>query len=130
MVTGKHLFEQPNDKLAEAIKEFSVYKSCPYDNSYERSDYNGSNSTVQLLFKSKPIRLKTKQTSDETMFTKSEGTSEVGINFELEKGTFEFKVLELKMHQDFVDDNTCKAFVDREHVCELFSFEFDLLIKP
>ena len=32
------------------------------------------------------------------MFTKSEGTSEVGINFELEKGTFEFKVLELKMH--------------------------------
>ena len=34
------------------------------------------------------------------------------------------------MHQDFVDDNTCASYVEKEHFCELFSFQFDLLIKP
>lgn len=34
------------------------------------------------------------------------------------------------MHQDFVDESTCEALVDKELVCELFNFEFDLSIKP
>jgi hypothetical protein len=29
-----------------------------------------------------------------------------------------------------VDESTCEALVDKELVCELFNFEFDLSIKP
>ncbi len=34
------------------------------------------------------------------------------------------------MHQDYVDESTCDALVDKELVSELFNFEFDLSIKP
>jgi len=46
----------------------------------------------------------------------------------MEYGEYEFKVLELKMHQDFVDDN-CKEKVGKETVQELFNFTFFLSIK-
>ncbi len=57
MINGRHLFEQPNANLAESLKNFKVYKSCPFDNTYERNYYNGSNSTIQLLVKNKPLNL-------------------------------------------------------------------------
>jgi len=36
MLTGSHLFEKPDPKLAEDLKGFSVYSSCSNDNSYKR----------------------------------------------------------------------------------------------
>ena len=33
------------------------------------------------------------------------------------------------MHQDFVDKNECKVYVNEEQVCELFNFNFDISMK-
>lgn len=56
MLTGSHLFESPDQELTEKLKGFSVYSSSDKDNSYKRGYYNGSNSTVQLIYKKKPLR--------------------------------------------------------------------------
>jgi hypothetical protein len=94
MLTGSHLFESPDPKLAENLKGLNVYTSSDKDDSYKRAHYNGSNSTIQLLYRTKPLRLKTlvqneshmtffqkmggknksKEVSDENIFTKTEGS--------------------------------------------------------
>jgi len=40
----------------------------------------------------------------------------VNISKEIEYAEYEFKVLELKMHQDFVDEKTCEKLVEVETV--------------
>ena len=40
----------------------------------------------------------------------------VNISKEIEYAEYEFKVLELKMHQDFVNEKTCEKLVEVETV--------------